>query len=42
MASIIGATAAQECIKLMTSQYVPVSNLLVYNGLKCETVNIKV
>lgn len=35
-AAIVGGVAAQECIKLITKQFVPVHNCLVYNGVVCE------
>ena len=42
VASILGGCAAQEAIKLVTKQYVPVDNLFVFNAVKSETVSLKV
>jgi amyloid beta precursor protein binding protein 1 len=42
IASIIGGCAAQEAIKLITKQYVPVNNLFIYNAIKSETIVLKV
>ena len=42
VASILGGCAAQEAIKLLTKQYVPVDNLFVFNAVKSETVSLKV
>lgn len=32
IASILGGTAAQEAIKLVTHQYIPLNNALIYDG----------
>lgn len=37
MASILGAMVSQECVKLLTHQYVPVENTLLYDGDSNET-----
>ena len=42
VASILGGCAAQEAIKVLTKQYVPVDNLFVFNAVKSETVSLKV
>eukprot|EP00095_Tigriopus_kingsejongensis_P000691 snap_masked-scaffold58_size443543-processed-gene-1.8 protein:Tk00691 transcript:snap_masked-scaffold58_size443543-processed-gene-1.8-mRNA-1 annotation:"nedd8-activating enzyme e1 regulatory subunit" len=42
MASIIGGCAAQEVIKLLTRQYVPISNLFIYNSMTSQTLTLKV
>lgn len=42
MASIMGGCASQEVIKLVTSQYVPVNNLFLYNTMTSETLQIQV
>ena len=42
VASIVGGCAAQEAIKLLTKQYVPVNNLFVFNAVKSETVSLRV
>ncbi|XP_059091053.1 NEDD8-activating enzyme E1 regulatory subunit-like isoform X2 [Tigriopus californicus] len=42
MASIIGGCAAQEVIKLITRQYVPISNLFLYNCMTSQTITLKV
>jgi NEDD8-activating enzyme E1 regulatory subunit len=35
MAAIMGGWAAQEAIKLITEQYVPMKKLFIYNGMDC-------
>ena len=42
IASIVGGCAAQEVIKLLTNQYVPVNNLFIYNSMTSATVTLKV
>jgi len=37
IASFIGGVAAHEVIKLLTNQYVPFSDLFVYNGITCSS-----
>ena len=37
ISAFIGGCCAQEAIKLITHQYVPVNNLLVYNGIRQST-----
>ena len=37
VASVVGAIGAQEAIKLLTAQYVPVGGTLVYNAMACTT-----
>lgn len=37
VASVLGAIGAQEAIKLLTAQYVPVSGALIYNAMACTT-----
>ena len=41
MASVMGGIAAQEVIKIVTSQFVPVDNTLVMNNIESVTVSIK-
>ncbi|XP_040575063.1 NEDD8-activating enzyme E1 regulatory subunit [Lepeophtheirus salmonis] len=38
MAAFIGGCAAQEVIKLLTRQYVPINNLFLYNAMKSESL----
>lgn len=38
VASIMGAMASQEVIKLLTSQCVPLSGTLIYDGMNCHTL----
>lgn len=33
----MGGCAAQEAIKLLTNQFVPINNTLIYNGIKQST-----
>jgi amyloid beta precursor protein binding protein 1 len=42
IASIIGGCAAQEAIKLITKQYVPLNDLFIYNVIKLATIVLKV
>lgn len=35
-ASLVGAVASQEVIKLITHQYVPIDNTLIFNGITGE------
>ena len=37
VAAFIGALTAQEAIKLITSQYVPIDGTIIYNGMHCTT-----
>jgi len=32
-AAFVGAIAAQEAVKLLTRQYIPLDNCYVYNGI---------
>jgi amyloid beta precursor protein binding protein 1 len=36
VAAIIGGIGAQECIKLLTQQYTPLDNTLVYDSASAE------
>ncbi len=42
IAAIIGANAAQECIKLITRQYVPVNNLFLYDAMNSNSISLQV
>ena len=35
--AVVGAVAAQEAIKLLTGQFVPVGGTLMYNAMQCTT-----
>ncbi len=37
ISAFIGGCCAQEAIKLITHQYVPIDNVLVYNGIRQST-----
>lgn len=37
IAAFIGGCCAQEAIKLITHQYIPINNTLVYNGIDQST-----
>lgn len=37
VAALVGGMAAQEAIKLVTEQFVPVPGVLMYNGITCST-----
>lgn len=34
--SLIGGVAGQEAIKLISKQFVPLNNTLIFNGISCE------
>ena len=42
VASFLGGVAAQEAIKLITHQYVPVADAFIYNGIKPSTTTFRV
>lgn len=42
VAAFMGGVAAQEVIKLITRQFVPVNNTYVYNAMKQSSVSIKI
>ena len=42
VAAFMGGVAAQEVIKLITKQFVPVNNTYVYNAMKQSSVSIKI
>jgi amyloid beta precursor protein binding protein 1 len=42
LAAFIGGCAAQEAIKLLTKQYVPVDNLFLFNAMTMNTLSLKV
>uniref|UniRef100_H2ZIZ5 NEDD8-activating enzyme E1 regulatory subunit n=1 Tax=Ciona savignyi TaxID=51511 RepID=H2ZIZ5_CIOSA len=42
VASYMGGVAAQEVIKLITSQYVPVTGVYIFNGLKSTSISLDV
>ncbi len=42
IAAFIGGCCAQETIKLITHQYVPMDNTLVYNGIEQTTSVFKI
>jgi NEDD8-activating enzyme E1 regulatory subunit len=35
VASIMGGIAAQEAVKILTQQYVPLRGTLLFNGISC-------
>ena len=37
ISAFIGGCCAQEAIKLITHQYVPIDNVLIYNGIRQST-----
>ncbi|XP_060586196.1 NEDD8-activating enzyme E1 regulatory subunit-like isoform X2 [Ruditapes philippinarum] len=41
MASFIGGAAAQEAIKIITQQFVPVNNTYIYNAMKQTSVTVE-
>ncbi|KAF7491688.1 Nedd8-activating enzyme E1 regulatory subunit [Sarcoptes scabiei] len=42
VSAFLGGCAAQEAIKIITSQYVPIDNTFVYNGLSGTTFTYKI
>lgn len=42
IASYMGGVAAQEIIKVLTGQYVPINNCYVYNALKSTSLTLEV
>ena len=42
IAAFMGGCCAQEAIKLITHQYVPIDNTLVYNGIEQSTSVLKI
>lgn len=41
ISAFIGGCCAQEAIKLITHQYVPIDNVLLYNGIRQSTNTFK-
>lgn len=41
IAAILGGACAQEIIKVITKQFVPVDNMLFFNGMTQETISLK-
>jgi amyloid beta precursor protein binding protein 1 len=37
VAAVMGAIGAQEAIKLVTSQFVPLGGVLIYNAMACTS-----
>jgi len=42
MAAIIGGSAAQEAIKILTKQYVPVDNLFLFNSMTSSSITLNI
>ena len=42
VAAFLGGVAAQEVIKLITHQYVPLNNTLIYHAASCKTVSFTI
>jgi amyloid beta precursor protein binding protein 1 len=42
IAAFIGGCCAQEAIKLITHQYIPIDNTLIYNGIQQSTSVFKI
>ena len=42
LAAIMGGIAAQEVIKLITKQFIPVDNVFIYNSISNTTSSLKV
>ena len=41
VSAFLGGLAAQECIKLITKQYVPINNTMVYNAIQSRTLSFE-
>lgn len=41
MAAFLGGVVAQEVIKVVTGQYVPVDNLVIYNAVTSNVSSFK-
>jgi hypothetical protein len=41
-AALMGGCAAQEAIKLITKQYVPINNLFIFNTMTMASLNLKI
>jgi len=41
ISAFIGGTAAQEAIKVITRQFVPVNNTYIYNAMKQTSVTVE-
>ena len=42
ISAILGSLTAQECVKLLTHQFVPLQNTLIYDGLSNTTEIISI
>ena len=42
VASYMGGVAAQEVIKIVTGQYVPINNCYIFNGMKSSSTMLEV
>ena len=41
VSAFIGGLAAQECIKLVTNQYIPINNTVIYNAIRSTTLSFE-
>jgi len=41
VASLIGGVAAQEVIKVITGQFIPLNNTFIYNAIKQTSVSLE-
>ena len=41
IAAFMGGMLAQETIKIITGQFVPFNNTLIYNGMKQSTITVE-
>ncbi|XP_073837597.1 nedd8-activating enzyme E1 regulatory subunit APP-BP1 [Musca autumnalis] len=41
ISAFLGGIAAQEAIKIITKQFIPVNNTFIYNGITSETLTLK-
>ena len=42
IASIVGAVAAQEVVKVLTHQFIPLDNTWIYNGIISASASYKI
>ena len=41
VSAFLGGLAAQECIKLITGQYIPINNTTIYNAIQSRTLSFE-
>ena len=41
VAAFVGAVAAQEAVKVITEQFLPINNTFIYNGINQTSVTVE-